>query len=109
MGRPSSATHPTVVIRHLDTGDTVAWCDGEFAGSQTLTDAARAVWAAGGQVSLGRDVYPITDGPHGAAAVMLAVCKGRGMIATGINGPLTNGLTAGEPLLPGVFDVPQQS
>lgn len=94
-GRPSTAAHPTVVVRHGDTGEAVAWAEGGFTESSDLGSAAAKILAAGEPVRLGREVYLMTDGPHGATAAMLAACKGRGVIARGLE-QLENGLEMGE-------------
>lgn len=97
-GRPSSATHPTVAVRHLDTGQAVAWAEGEFSGDGMLGHDARAILRAGESVRFGHDRFPMTDGPHGAAAAMLAACRGRGVIVRGLDG-LRDGIEAGESLV----------
>lgn len=105
MARPSSATHPVVSVRHLDTGRAVAWCDGQFAGDPALATAADAIWWGHQPVRIGRDLYPMTNGPHGALAAMLAACRGRGEIVHGPPGGLTDGTLMGEPEVGA--DVPQ--
>lgn len=82
IGRPPLQPLDQVTVRHLDTGNTVAWCNGTFSGDPELTQASRAIYAAGDPVSLGPESYPMTGDSRGAAAAMLAACCGRGVIVT---------------------------
>lgn len=84
-GRPSSATHPVVAVTHLDTGHSVAWSDGVFAGDPELVDAARIAAAAHVPVRVGPRGRLATTGddtPLAAAVSMLDACGGRGVIDT---------------------------
>lgn len=81
-GRPPIEPLEQVTVRHLDTGKTVAWCNGVFSGDPDLARAARTIHQAGEPVPLGPEEYPVTDNSQGAAAAMLAACCGRGVIAT---------------------------
>lgn len=82
-GRPSSADYELVVVRDRDTGNTVAWSDGHFAGDGPLKRRARAVMSRGGSVLINEGAYPLTDDARGAAIAMLFACRGRGVIVTG--------------------------
>lgn len=95
IGRPSSAAHPTVTVRHVDTGQVLAWSEGSFSGDGGLGEVARRIHLAGEPVRIDREMLPMTDGPQGAAAAMLAACKGRGMLVSGLDA-LENGFEAGE-------------
>lgn len=79
-GRPSTATYPTVVAQHRDTGQTIAWSDGHFGGDPTFSQAARNIFDAAEPVDLGPVTLPITNDPAGAAAAMLAALCGRGVL-----------------------------
>lgn len=82
-GRPSSAETETVVVRHMDTGDTIAWSDGYFASrSQPLKELARHLYSAEAEVSLGAHLHRIKHNAQGAALAMIAACKGRGRIVS---------------------------
>lgn len=79
-GRPSTAKYPTVTAQHRDTGQALAWSDGEFAGDPEYLEAVRDIHAAGDPVELGTVTYPVDDTPAGAAAAMLAAFCGRGVL-----------------------------
>lgn len=83
-GRPSSAAHPTVAVTHLDTGKAIAWTDGLFAGDPDLVRSAEQLAAVALEVRVGARGQLVTtgsDSPLAAAATMLDVCGGRGIIA----------------------------
>jgi len=71
-GRPPLEPLEQVTVRHLDSGKTVAWCNGTFSGDPDLTQAARTIHQAGEPVALGPGTYHVTDDAQGAAAAMLA-------------------------------------
>lgn len=80
-GRPSNAKTETVVVRHMDTGETIAWSDGQFASaSSPLKAISRRLYADKVEVSLARRTYRVEHNAQGAALVMLAACGGRGRI-----------------------------
>lgn len=82
-GRPSSATHPTVVIRNIDSGQVAAWSDGEFAGDETLVRDARAIADGAALVPLGAGVFtPGSDTPRHAIIALLAACRSRAVVVT---------------------------
>lgn len=84
-GRPSTATHPTMVAVHLDSGRSVAWSDGVFAGDPGLVAASRSAAEAAVPVRL-TPVGPIVTAndstPDGAMAAMLYIYPGRMMMQT---------------------------
>lgn len=86
MGRPTTADHPVVTVRHVDTGATIAWSDGHFAGDRNLTARARILATLTpddnpNTVRIGMDNLTAGfDTPEHAAAAMLAACGGRGII-----------------------------
>lgn len=83
MGRPSSARHATVVVRRDDTGQAVAWSDGEFAGDAALVRDARVLAEQQAEVDLGGHVRTANaTTPEGAAVAMLAACRGRGIVVS---------------------------
>lgn len=84
-GRPSSAVHAVVTVRHRDTGHAVAWSDGTFGGDPELVSAARAIAAAPDRVLLGSRAYEMDGTPAAAAAAMLAAACGRGVLVSDLS------------------------
>lgn len=82
-GRPSSARYPTITVRHLDTGEAIAWSDGVFVGARGLVDLARLFADAATVLPLSPTgpFLPAGDSePLAAAVAMLAACRDRGVI-----------------------------
>lgn len=80
-GRPSSARHPSVAVLHLDTGNAVAWSDGEFAGDEALVADARVIAKARTPVQIGVfTATPSPEEPTGALVAMISACRGRAAV-----------------------------
>lgn len=77
-GRPSSAEHPVVAVALLDDIGSVAWSDGEFAGTPVLVDRARLIATTRTAVEVGPSTVVADDRtPGGALAAMIAAGRGR--------------------------------
>ena len=90
-GRPSSATHPSVTVAHIDTGAMVTWNDGVFVGDDTLAATARTLAEARVPIDTGAQYGTVTtdpDTPAGALAAMLASAPGRTMLVAPVDQPI---------------------
>lgn len=79
MARPTVDVDATPVVVAKDglTGETVAWCGGEFYGTPRLATVAQMIADGGGTIRMGHALYPVdAHTPAGAAAAMLGACGG---------------------------------
>ena len=81
VGRPSSASHETVVVRHRLSGETVAWSDAQFAGDAALRDVAREI-SSSRAVRFGPVMVAMDGSPRAAAVAMLSACGGHGELVS---------------------------
>lgn len=72
----------------MDTGESIAWSDGYFAGaSKVLKHASREAYEAGTALLGGREAS-VPHNSRGAAVAMLSACSGRGRIISTDHGIL---------------------
>ena len=84
-GRPSKAEHETVTGLHIDTGATVSWSDGVFAGDRDLVTLANERADTRERISVVPFQAPIPSGretPRRAAAAILSTHPGRVILLT---------------------------
>lgn len=79
-----------IVVRHIDTQDTIAWSDGHFAGpSHDLKDTARDLYDHQATVTLPNgERRKIEHNAEGATLAMVLACGGRGRIISTNHGAL---------------------